>query len=792
MPRNKPGSDVYAWGPPGPAGPVGSVGPAGPEGPTGDTGPPGPEGPAGPPGTGGGGAPPAGTGYAHVTASAWDTPVVSIPEGHITNLVSDLAAKVDTADPRLTNARTPTAHAASHRQGGSDALVLDTLAPPTDITTLNASVSAHGLLLKLSGLATTYLDGSGAWSVPAGGGGGGGGAPAAHHATHELGGTDVLALDASLLTSGTIPLARLPTPVLPISGVSASLRLTDTAQAANLQTFQIKNSAPAGSPLLQIQALMDDASVTGAATTFDRAGHVVHGANVLVIGNLSVGPTQQTIPFHVTGQSLFKPNTLAGSRGVQIDCRDMTGGRIGLEVMATPAGWTGTLFQCQGPAGVVFSVDEVGRTAIGSSVGTGVSLTCLGQIFAWDTIQSYKAGAGIIQSVALAGGVQWQLRNTSTANAFCGLRLGNDVAATQAVMHLYGTGYGGVFADQPDTLMIESYAAGGLTLSAGNGAIACWTNYTKRGGFTFGGLLFVGPNVTTTPALKANSTTLDVKRADDTAYAPVHLGASLRVDGGVGATATVQLEGSALATAQLVADASLNVTLKNVSNGSLVLGTANTTRMTIDSLGRTEFAHFVRALPSSPVYPSSGKGVELFYEGTADIGAMNCIDRAAGAYKPFYLSASAVNIQGGDLSVAQNIYEKARTVPMGHWTDVPFNAANFGATGGGSWTVGAAAIIHNRYTLIGKTVVWSLYLSWFSGANVLAGTVTSVTIAVPVPNAQATANAVPFVIENGGPVGGFYASFSANVASLSKLTGAAIVSGGTPFGLIAVFTYEMT
>ena len=42
----------------------------------------------------------------------------------------------------------------------------------SDVTTANASTTAHGLLRKLSGTATQYLDGTGAWSTPAGGGGG--------------------------------------------------------------------------------------------------------------------------------------------------------------------------------------------------------------------------------------------------------------------------------------------------------------------------------------------------------------------------------------------------------------------------------------------------------------------------------------------------------------------------------------------------------------------------------------------------------------------------------------------
>lgn len=42
----------------------------------------------------------------------------------------------------------------------------------TDITTNNSSTSNHGFLKKLNNDATYYMDGTGAWSVPAGGGGG--------------------------------------------------------------------------------------------------------------------------------------------------------------------------------------------------------------------------------------------------------------------------------------------------------------------------------------------------------------------------------------------------------------------------------------------------------------------------------------------------------------------------------------------------------------------------------------------------------------------------------------------
>lgn len=60
--------------------------------------------------------------------------------------------------------------------GGGDATVAGGLAQfsaaLTDVTTNNASTSAHGFLKKLSTIATEYMDGTGNWSVPAGGAGG--------------------------------------------------------------------------------------------------------------------------------------------------------------------------------------------------------------------------------------------------------------------------------------------------------------------------------------------------------------------------------------------------------------------------------------------------------------------------------------------------------------------------------------------------------------------------------------------------------------------------------------------
>lgn len=68
----------------------------------------------------------------------------------------------------LTAARTPTAHASMHKSGGSDAIKLDELAAPTDVTTLNVTTVAHGLIPKLPNDSNKYLNGIGTYTTPSG------------------------------------------------------------------------------------------------------------------------------------------------------------------------------------------------------------------------------------------------------------------------------------------------------------------------------------------------------------------------------------------------------------------------------------------------------------------------------------------------------------------------------------------------------------------------------------------------------------------------------------------------
>lgn len=115
----------------------------------------------------------------------------------------------------------PAVHATSHKAGGSDAIKLDELAAGTDVTTLNTSVTAHGLCPKLNGTATTFLNGTGSWTVPAGTWASNFGTtagkicqgndsrlsdnrtPTLHAVSHKVGGPDAIKLDEFAVPTDT-------------------------------------------------------------------------------------------------------------------------------------------------------------------------------------------------------------------------------------------------------------------------------------------------------------------------------------------------------------------------------------------------------------------------------------------------------------------------------------------------------------------------------------------------------------------------------------------------------------
>lgn len=87
--------------------------------------------------------------------------------GNVDN-TSDANKPVSTATQTALNGKADSAHATQHKLGGADPIALDELDVPADNTDLDATAASHGLLPKLSGSASDFMRGDGAWAAPAG------------------------------------------------------------------------------------------------------------------------------------------------------------------------------------------------------------------------------------------------------------------------------------------------------------------------------------------------------------------------------------------------------------------------------------------------------------------------------------------------------------------------------------------------------------------------------------------------------------------------------------------------
>lgn len=125
----------------------------------------------------------------------------------------------------------------------------------------------------------------------------------------------------------------------------------------------------------------------------------------------------------------------------------------------------------------------------------------------------------------------------------------------------------------------------------------------------------------------------------------------------------------------------------------------------------------------------------------------------------------------------------------GPWTAVPFNAANFGATGGGTWTMAAGSVVNNRYTLIGKTLIWLVYLA---PAGTVAGTVNGLMLTLPNGLAAAVAGGgvtrVAQVYDAGAPVEAitFVPGIGSTAISVQKNNNTPWTPGALPILLVTI------
>jgi len=129
---------------------------------------------------------------------------------------------------------------------------------------------------------------------------------------------------------------------------------------------------------------------------------------------------------------------------------------------------------------------------------------------------------------------------------------------------------------------------------------------------------------------------------------------------------------------------------------------------------------------------SVGEGVALYFSAGTFAGYALC-PPAAGSLLLYRLGSRLDSrllwdeINGKTVYARDGYQERGRTVPLGEWIPVPFNAANFVGTGA-AWTVTAGQVSTNQYTLLGKTMVWTITLS---NSTVSAPGASSLTILLP-------------------------------------------------------------
>jgi hypothetical protein len=111
--------------------------------------------------------------------------------------------------------------------------------------------------------------------------------------------------------------------------------------------------------------------------------------------------------------------------------------------------------------------------------------------------------------------------------------------------------------------------------------------------------------------------------------------------------------------------------------------------------------------PQGPIGNTGATGPAGTDNPTHVVGPASVVDNAIARYD--LTTGKLIQSSLASIDDSGDIYERGRTVPMGEWIAVPFNASDFTAASG-TWTVVAGDVITFRYMLIGKTMFIALYL----------------------------------------------------------------------------------
>src|SRR5262245_29262374 len=207
----------------------------------------------------------------------------------------------------------------------------------------------------------------------------------------------------------------------------------------------------------------------------------------------------------------------------------------------------------------------------------------------------------------------------------------------------------------------------------------------------------------------------------DPSWQPASTPGTHRLRHATGGADAPQNLSAAILTSGTLPDARLSAQIPRLASNNLFSGDQT-----------LEGATFARLLLRDLSRPANQRNFHVMnFNGVLTLQALD--DALAGS------GGSLVLERAGAVRVSGDLYEKGRSQPLGHWTQIVYTGVNF-SSNVGSWTVEPADQVQLQYMLAGKT----LWLAFQLQQTTVAGSPSQLRVALPLSLTAAFPTWVPF------------------------------------------------